>query len=270
MHYLWRLLRLPSPWPRWFLGRVGWIAGARVQDDRRAAAPRRLLHLQPSQLDRHPRARRRERHRVRRQGRDRRTRRWSAGSPGSTAPSTSSARTGWASPSRSTQLRDALADNWAITVFPEGTTTDGQSLLPFKTPMLRVLEPPPPGVMVQPVLLDYGAVGEEIGWIGEESGINNANRILARTGSFPLRITLPRTLPSRATSPAARRSPPRAGGGSRKRWSPRWAPRCVRLPGSCRLQQISAAAAECPARPDRAGHRSPRHRSPHRASRPPG
>jgi 1-acyl-sn-glycerol-3-phosphate acyltransferase len=55
------------------------------------------------------------------------------------------------------QLRDALAENWAITVFPEGTTTDGKSLLPFKTPMLRVLEPPPPGVMVQPVMLNYGA-----------------------------------------------------------------------------------------------------------------
>ena len=41
-------------------------------------------------------------------------------------------------------LREALADNWSVTVFPEGTVTDGQSLLPFKTSMLRVLEPPPP------------------------------------------------------------------------------------------------------------------------------
>ncbi|MFN4096716.1 MAG: 1-acyl-sn-glycerol-3-phosphate acyltransferase, partial [Sphingomonas sp.] len=31
MHYLWRLLRLPSPWPRWFLRRAGRIAGARVE-----------------------------------------------------------------------------------------------------------------------------------------------------------------------------------------------------------------------------------------------
>ncbi|RYD81827.1 MAG: 1-acyl-sn-glycerol-3-phosphate acyltransferase, partial [Sphingomonadales bacterium] len=43
-------------------------------------------------------------------------------------------------------------------------------------------------VMVQPVLLDYGAVAEEIGWIGDESGLTNAKRILARKGSFPLRI----------------------------------------------------------------------------------
>jgi 1-acyl-sn-glycerol-3-phosphate acyltransferase len=86
-------------------------------------------------------------------------------------------------------LREALADNWAITVFPEGTTTDGQSLLPFKTSMLSVLEPPPPGVMVQPVLLDYGpTVGEDIGWIGDETGINNAKRVLSRKGSFALKM----------------------------------------------------------------------------------
>jgi 1-acyl-sn-glycerol-3-phosphate acyltransferase len=86
-------------------------------------------------------------------------------------------------------LREALADNWAITVFPEGTTTDGQSLLPFKTSMLSVLEPPPPGVMVQPVLLDYGpTVGEDIGWIGTETGINNAKRVLSRKGSFALKM----------------------------------------------------------------------------------
>lgn len=85
-------------------------------------------------------------------------------------------------------LKEALADNWSVTVFPEGTTTDGQSLLPFKTSMLSVLEPPPPGVLVQPVLLDYGPVAEWIGWIGEEGGLNNAKRVLARKGTFPLRV----------------------------------------------------------------------------------
>lgn len=85
-------------------------------------------------------------------------------------------------------LKEALADNWSVTVFPEGTTTDGQSLLPFKTSMLSVLEPPPPGVLVQPVLLDYGAVAEWIGWIGEEGGLNNAKRVLSRRGSFKLKL----------------------------------------------------------------------------------
>lgn len=85
-------------------------------------------------------------------------------------------------------LKEALVDNWSVTVFPEGTTTDGQSLLPFKTSMLSVLEPPPPGVLVQPVILNYGPVAEWIGWIGQESGINNAKRVLARKGSFPVKL----------------------------------------------------------------------------------
>ena len=85
-------------------------------------------------------------------------------------------------------LKEALVDNWSVTVFPEGTTTDGQSLLPFKTSMLSVLEPPPPGVLVQPVILDYGPVAEWIGWIGEESGVNNAKRVLSRKGTFKVRL----------------------------------------------------------------------------------
>ena len=85
-------------------------------------------------------------------------------------------------------LQEALADNWSVTVFPEGTTTDGQSLLPFKTSMLSVLEPPPPGVLVQPVVIDYGQVAEWIGWVGEEGGLNNAKRVLSRKGSFKLRL----------------------------------------------------------------------------------
>ncbi|MEM9312791.1 MAG: lysophospholipid acyltransferase family protein [Pseudomonadota bacterium] len=85
-------------------------------------------------------------------------------------------------------LKEALADNWSVTVFPEGTTTDGQSLLPFKTSMLSVLEPPPPGVLVQPVLLDYGPVAEWIGWIGDEGGLNNAKRLLSRKGSFAMSV----------------------------------------------------------------------------------
>jgi len=85
-------------------------------------------------------------------------------------------------------VREALADNWSVTIFPEGTTTDGRSLLPFKSSMLKILEPPPPGVMVQPVLIDYGALADEIGWVGGETGLNNGKRILSRHGSFPVKL----------------------------------------------------------------------------------
>lgn len=85
-------------------------------------------------------------------------------------------------------LKEALQDNWSVTVFPEGTVTDGYSLLPFKSSMISVLEPPPPGVMVQPAVVDYGENSEEIAWVGEESGLHNAMRVMARQGTFKLRI----------------------------------------------------------------------------------
>ncbi|WP_033922136.1 lysophospholipid acyltransferase family protein [Sphingomonas sp. 37zxx] len=187
LHYLWRLFRLHSPWPRIFLGSVGRISGARVS---RVGTPLKhnvfYVSNHVSWID------------ILAIG----------GTSGSafvakreigTAPIV-----GWLSTLNNTvfvsredrlgvaaqinQLRDAIAENWAITVFPEGTTTDGRSLLPFKTPMLKVLEPPPPGVRVQPVLMDFGAVGEEIAWIGAESGRDNAIRVLSRAGSFPVRV----------------------------------------------------------------------------------
>ena len=201
MHYLWRLFRLPSPWPRWFLGRAARIAGARVN---KIGTPlRRDVFYVSNHLS------------------------WIdilalGGASGTAfvakAEIGAAPVVGWLAGLNRTvyvkrenrlgvaeqidQLRDALEENWAITVFPEGTTTDGKSLLPFKTPMLRVLEPPPPGVMVQPVLLDYGAASEEIGWIGQERGLDNARRILSRPGTFELKVHFlepfdPRDFPGR-------------------------------------------------------------------------
>lgn len=187
LHYLWRLLRLASPWPKIFLAWAGRMAGARVE---RVGVPltRDVFYIS-NHLS------------------------WIdilaiAGQSGTAFVAKEEIReapvVGWLSTLNRTvfvkrenrmgvaeqinQLRDALTDNWSVTVFPEGTTTDGKSLLPFKTPMLRVLEPPPAGVLVQPVLLDYGAVAEEIGWIGVETGIDNAKRLLSRRGSFQMKV----------------------------------------------------------------------------------
>nr|WP_286207836.1 lysophospholipid acyltransferase family protein [Hephaestia sp. MAHUQ-44] len=87
------------------------------------------------------------------------------------------------------ELRDALAHSWPVALFPEGTTSGPDEVLPFKGALLAVLEPPPPRVMVQPVLLDYGAAGDDIAWLGDEPGLANALKILARRGSFEGRVT---------------------------------------------------------------------------------
>ncbi len=85
-------------------------------------------------------------------------------------------------------LRDALAETWAITVFPEGTTNDGITLKPFKASLLKVLEPPPPGILVQPIYIDYGAAVAFVTWLGTEHGKDNALRILSQRGSFPVDV----------------------------------------------------------------------------------
>ncbi|WP_448500836.1 lysophospholipid acyltransferase family protein [Sphingomonas sp.] len=187
LHYLWRLFRLSSPWPRLFLASAARASGARVE---RVGTPlRRDVFYIANHLS------------------------WIdilaiGGASGSAfvakAEIGDAPVVGWLAGLNRTvyvrredrlgvadqinQLRDALADNWAITVFPEGTTTDGLSMLPFKSSMMKVLEPPPPGVLVQPVLMDYGAVGPDIAWIGAETGRDNAVRVLARPGSFRLRV----------------------------------------------------------------------------------
>lgn len=84
-------------------------------------------------------------------------------------------------------LRQALAADHPVTVFPEGTTSDGTVLLPFKAALLGAIDPPPPGLRVQPVYLDYGSARDII-WVGDEPGTANAARVLARRGRIPLTI----------------------------------------------------------------------------------
>jgi 1-acyl-sn-glycerol-3-phosphate acyltransferase len=77
-------------------------------------------------------------------------------------------------------VRNAIRDTGALTIFPEGTTSDGTGLLPFKSSLLSALEPLPEGIAVQPVLLDFGPEAAKIAWVGEEHGLDNFLRILAR------------------------------------------------------------------------------------------
>lgn len=77
-------------------------------------------------------------------------------------------------------VRTALSDTGALTIFPEGTTSDGTGLLPFKSSLLSAFEPLPEGITIQPVLLHYGPEAADVAWVGEEHGLDNFLRILAR------------------------------------------------------------------------------------------
>lgn len=85
-------------------------------------------------------------------------------------------------------LRVALADKNTITVFAEGTTSDGSNLLPFKSSLLAALDPLANGIAVQPVWLDYGPHASTIAWAGVEPGMVNFRRILAR--AKPVELTI--------------------------------------------------------------------------------
>ena len=91
------------------------------------------------------------------------------------------------------QVRTALGETGALAIFLEGTTSDGTGLLPFKSSLLSAVDPLPAGITVIPLLLDYGAEAADIAWIGEEHGVDNFRRILAR--ARPLTVTL-RFLPA--------------------------------------------------------------------------
>ena len=187
LYYLTRLLRLHNPWPRLFLGGVAWIAGIALsyhgQKVQRGAF---LLANHVSWMDIPALA-------------------WASGTAfvahdGLAAmPLLKSlcemndtvfiARHDRASIAKQiADVRTALSDTGALTVFPEGTTSDGTGLLPFKSSLLSAIEPIPEGIAVQPVLLDYGSEATEVAWVGEEHGLDNFLRILAR--SRPVRLSL--------------------------------------------------------------------------------
>jgi len=74
-----------------------------------------------------------------------------------------------------------------LTIFPEATTGDGKSLLPFRSSLLSAVERLPRDLPVQPFALDFEEV-EEIAWTGEEPGLANFRKILSRTRPIYLTI----------------------------------------------------------------------------------
>lgn len=85
-------------------------------------------------------------------------------------------------------IQAALVTRQAIALFPEGTTGDGRALLPFRSSLIASVTPPPQGISIQPVAIDYGPSAGDIGWVGEETFGANALRVLARGGRFTVTL----------------------------------------------------------------------------------
>ncbi|HEX6376075.1 MAG TPA: lysophospholipid acyltransferase family protein [Allosphingosinicella sp.] len=208
LHYLWKLFGAPSPWPRRFLGWVGRAAGMRVRVVG-SARERDVLFL-ANHLS------------------------WLdilvvAGASGSAFVAKAEVArmpvVGWLASLNSTvfvartertavrgqadALRTALASGQPVALFPEGTTDGGPVILPFRASLLAALYPPLPGVTVQPVALDYGPAAHDLAWIGNETGLANVRKVLARPGTAPVTLRFlapvdPATADRKALAAAAR------------------------------------------------------------------
>lgn len=187
LHYLWRLFRLPSPWPRFFLRLVAFNCGAIIKT---AGRP---LKQDVFYVSNHIS--------------------WFdipviAGVTGCTFIAKDGIASwpviGWLCSINKTIfvsrtdrmkvsgqigiIREAIEEKYPITVFPEGTTGDGLGLLPFKPSLFQAMAPPPKPIMVQPVLLGYGRANSDIAWLGDEPALDNAKRLFARFDIIPTTI----------------------------------------------------------------------------------
>ena len=93
------------------------------------------------------------------------------------------------------RIAAALADARPLTVFPEGTTSNGRTLLPFRPTLLQAVAPPPPGVSVRPVAIDYGGSVDALAWHSGEPGLANAMRVLGLKGQRGVKVRLRDPLP---------------------------------------------------------------------------
>lgn len=186
-YYVYRLLGLTNPWPRVFLGGVAFIAGVQIiPEGQRPTGPVFLIANHVSWIDIPAIS-------------------WITGSAfvghdglasmpllkwlcnmNDTVFVARHDRTSIAD--QVEQVRHAMDDMHVLTIFPEGTTSDGTGLLPFKSSLLSAFEPLPAGVAIQPVLLDYGSDAAEMAWVGEEHGLDNFLRILARRTPVMVRV----------------------------------------------------------------------------------
>ena len=94
------------------------------------------------------------------------------------------------------RIAEGIEREQPLTVFPEGTTSDGRTLLPFRSTLLAAVAPAAAGTAVRPVAIDYGAAIDDIAWHGGEPAIANALRVIGRQGTVPVIVRLLAPLPS--------------------------------------------------------------------------
>jgi 1-acyl-sn-glycerol-3-phosphate acyltransferase len=187
LHYLWRLLGRRSPWPRRFLGLVARAAGMRVRvvgvplerdvlflanhlswlDILVLAGASGTAFVAKAEVEATPVVG------------------WLAGLNDTVFVARSERK---AVRGQADALRSALAGGQPVALFPEGTTEGGAEILPFRASLLAALYPPLPGVKVQPVALDYGAAAHDLAWVGDEAGLANVRKVLARPGTVPVTV----------------------------------------------------------------------------------
>ncbi len=187
LHGLWRLVGLRSPWPRRFLGTLARIAGAEIHIVGQPLlshvlyAANHISWLDILVL---------------------------AGATGTRFVAKDSISrwplVGWLATlnrtvfvarakrgsvhDQATSIREALADPCPLALFPEGHTADGKGLDPFRASLFAAVVPPPPGLRVQPVAIDYGSDTRLVAWPDELNAGEDAMRLLGLPGRR--RVTL--------------------------------------------------------------------------------
>ena len=183
-----------SPWPQRFLRGVGRVVGARVRSVGAPIAPNTLIianhvswldipvlagatgcaFVAKDELQGHP------------------VMRWLCEENGTVFVKRSDRR-GIAG--QTADMLAALGGGRPLTLFPEGTVSDGGALLPFRPALLSAFAPAPPHVAIRAVAIDYGLAAAEFGWPQGESGQQNFLRLLGLRGTVAVTLHLLPPLP---------------------------------------------------------------------------
>lgn len=209
MHGLWRVARLPSPWPRLFLAAIASAGGIAVRVEGRPLARSVLFaanHLTWFDIP------------------------VLAGATGSRFVSKAEVKRwpliGWLADMNRTvyvrrsergrvaaqadALRVALTEGAPVALFPEGGTGDGVALGAFRAALFASLLPPAPDWRLQPVAIDYGADAGTVAWTSGLGFGGEMVRLLGLPGRRRATVRFldpidPATLPDRKRLAAAAR-----------------------------------------------------------------